>query len=157
MGKPSPVRRGHAALRRGRVSLPNQVYLVTFTTSQRAPLFSDPDCAMSMARALIDRRLWASSELLAWVLMPDHWHGLVALGERDYLPSLVQRLKANTGRHVRQADPRVGRVWGSGYHDRLLRAEEQLVDAARYLVMNPVRAGLVRRAGDYPYWDAKWL
>jgi len=157
MGKPSPVRRGHAALRRGRVSVTNQVYLVTFTTHQRAPLFSDPDCAMSMARASNDRRLWTSSELLAWVLMPDHWHGLLVLGERDYLPSLVQRLKANTGRHVRQVDARVGRVWGAGYHDRALRAEEQLLDAARYVVMNPVRAGMVTRVGDYPYWDAKWL
>lgn len=157
MGKLSPVRRGHAALRRGRVSLPNRVYLVTFTAHQRAPLFSDPDCAMSMARASIDRRLWTSSKLLAWVLMPDHWHGLIELGERDYLPSLVQRLKANTGRHVRQVDARVGRVWGSGYHDRALRAEEQLLDVARYVVMNPVRAGLVRRVGDYPFWDAVWL
>src|SRR3546814_19641548 len=74
--------------------------------------------------------------------MPDHWHGLVALGERDYLPSLVQRLTANTGRHVRQADPRVGRAWGSGYRDRGLRAEERLVDAARYLVLHQVRGGL---------------
>ena len=157
MGNPTPPRRGHAALRRGRVSLPNQVYLVTFTTHQRRPLFSDPDCAMSMARASIDRRLWASSELLAWVLMPDHWHGLLALGESDYLPSLAQKLKCNTARHVRQSDSGIARVWAPAYHDRALRADEQLVDAARYVVMNPVRAGLVRRVGDYPYWDAVWL
>ncbi|MDX1550702.1 MAG: transposase, partial [Lysobacter spongiicola] len=153
----SPVRRGHAALRRGRTSLPNQIYLVTFTTHLRHPVFTDDARACAMSRAVTDPRLWASSELLAWVLMPDHWHGLLALGERDYLPSLVQRVKTNTARHVRQAAPGIERVWSKAYHDRALRAEDDIVVAARYVVMNPVRAGLVQRVGQYPYWNAIWL
>jgi hypothetical protein len=28
---------------------------------------------------------------------------------------------------------------------------------ARYVVANPVRAGLVQRVGQYPHWDAIWL
>jgi hypothetical protein len=28
---------------------------------------------------------------------------------------------------------------------------------ARYIIANPIRAGLVERAGDYPLWDACWL
>ena len=32
-----------------------------------------------------------------------------------------------------------------------------LRDVARYIVANPLRAGLVERVGDYPYWDAVWL
>ncbi|SKA15937.1 REP-associated tyrosine transposase [Novilysobacter spongiicola] len=157
MGHLSPIRRGHAALRRGRTSLPNQVYLVTFTTHLRQSVFTDDACACAMSRAVTDPRLWPSSELLAWVLMPDHWHGLLALGERDYLPSLVQRVKTNTARHVRQVDPTIERVWSKAYHDRALRAEDDIVVAARYVVMNPVRAGLVQRVGQYPYWNAIWL
>jgi REP element-mobilizing transposase RayT len=153
----SPVRRSHAALRRGRASITHQVYLVTFTTFARLTLFKDPDCASAVARALIDRRLWVSSELLAWVVMPDHWHGLIRLGDLDYLPSLVQRIKSNTSRHARQANPALERTWATGYHDRAIRDERALIDAARYLVMNPVRAGLVERVGDYPFWDARWL
>ena len=153
----SPVRRGHAALRRGRASVTGQVYLVTFTTRDRRDWFTDPAAASVVARATADRRLWTSSRLLAWVLMPDHWHGLVELGAHDYVPSLVQRVKANTARQVRQAVPGIERVWAGAYHDRALRGEEQLIDAARYVVMNPVRAGLVRRVGDYPYWDAVWV
>jgi len=157
MGHMSSVRRGHAAPRRGRASVTGQVYLVTFTTLDRQDRFTEPDAAFAVSRALAERRLWASSRLLAWVLMPDHWHGLVELGAHDYVPSLVQRVKANTVRRVRQAVPGIERVWASAYHDRALRADEALVDAARYVVMNPVRAGLVRRVGDYPYWDAVWL
>jgi len=48
-------------------------------------------------------------------------------------------------------------IWQDGYHDHALRAEESLEDVARYIVMNPVRAGLVKSVREYPLWDAKWL
>ena len=89
---------GHAALRRGRVSSKGQVYLVTFVTRDRKPLFLDPAVAHEAARAITDRRLWYRSQLLAWVLMPDHWHGLIEPGALETLPVCVQRLKANTSR-----------------------------------------------------------
>jgi len=38
-----------------------------------------------------------------------------------------------------------------------LRNDEDLLDVARYVVANPVRAGLVPRVGDYPFWNAVWL
>jgi hypothetical protein len=38
-----------------------------------------------------------------------------------------------------------------------VRAEEDLRDAARYIVANPVRAGLCTHVKDYPLWDAVWL
>ena len=50
-----------------------------------------------------------------------------------------------------------GGLWQRGYHDRALRRDEDLKAAARYIVMNPLRAGLVKRPGDYPLWDAVWL
>lgn len=89
--------------------------------------------------------------------MPDHWHGLVELGKFDALPTCVGRLKGHSARLLRRTHPALGPVWARAYHDRALRAEDRLLDAARYVVMNPVRAGLLRRVGDYPFWDAVWL
>jgi len=148
---------GHAALRRGRQSEPNRVYFVTCVTRDRRALFADPVLAQSMAEALLDRRLWPRSRLLAWVLMPDHWHGLVELGAWETLPDLMCRLKANTARHVRFALPLTCQVWAAAYHDRALRQDDCLLTAARYLVANPLRAGLVQNIGDYPYWGAVWI
>jgi hypothetical protein len=48
-------------------------------------------------------------------------------------------------------------VWQPGYFDRALRAEEDVREVARYIVANPLRAGLCRQIGDYPLWDALWL
>jgi REP element-mobilizing transposase RayT len=157
MVDPAPLPPGQAALRRGRCSEPHRAYLLTFVTEGRQPLFANTGLADAASAALLDRRLWARSQLLAWVLMPDHWHGLVALGPWETLPDLVRRLKCNSARQVRTTMPAVTRVWAAAYHDRGVRREEALVDAARYVVMNPVRAGLVRRVREYRYWGAVWV
>ncbi|MFP7722355.1 REP-associated tyrosine transposase [Lysobacter sp. A3-1-A15] len=150
-------RPGHVALRRGRVSLPGQVYLVTFTTEARRPLFARFWTGAVASAAMVDGRLWRDARLLAWVLMPDHWHGLIELGSRDSLGQVVQRLKVNSARRVRAGAGVQCRVWARGFHDHGLRQEEGLRNAARYVVGNPIRAGLVERAGDYPFWGANWV
>ncbi|WP_079248032.1 transposase [Lysobacter antibioticus] len=99
---------GHVALRRGRASESGRVYFVTCVTRDRRALFADPILAHTMAEALLDRRLWPRSRLLAWVLMPDHWHGLIELGAWETLPDLMCRLKSNTPRHIRFALPLAG-------------------------------------------------
>jgi len=43
------------------------------------------------------------------------------------------------------------------YHDRALRREYDVVRVARYIIANPLRAGLVDKVGDYPHWDAVWV
>lgn len=134
-----------------------QVYLVTFTTDGRQPHFSDWDVAVDACRMLTASPAWEQSRLLAWTLMPDHWHGLVELAPQDSLSALVGRLKGRSAHYLRRAHPQLGWIWARAFHDQALRAEEELVAAARYLVLNAVRAGLVRRAGEYPFWDAVWL
>jgi hypothetical protein len=49
------------------------------------------------------------------------------------------------------------RLWQDGFHDRAVRRDEDIVAIARYIVANPLRAGLVERLADYPHWDAIWL
>ena len=158
LGSMDPSRApGHAALRKGRYSLPGQPYLVTFTSDRRKPHFADEAVALLTCRAVEDPRLWLRSRLLAWVLMPDHWHGLLVPGDGEALSSVVRRLKTNTARQARLVRPDIGTVWARGFHDHALRHEEALIDVARYVVRNPVVAGLVKRVGDYPYWNAAWV
>lgn len=148
---------GYSELRKGRVPLQGQVYLVTFTTALRTPLFLHHEVARSACRAMTAPRLWYSSRLLAWVLMPDHWHGLVELGAWDDLSIIVQKLKSNSARQIRAEHPDVRAVWEKGFHDRAVRSDEAIQPAARYIVANPLRAGLVRHVGEYPYWNSVWL
>jgi REP element-mobilizing transposase RayT len=45
-------------------------------------------------------------------------------------------------------------LWQKGFHDRAIRTEADLPAIGRYIVTNPVRAGLVSRVGAYPHRDA---
>ncbi|MGY3039694.1 putative transposase [Rhodanobacter sp. TND4EL1] len=147
---------GHRALRRGRTSLAGQVYLLTTTSAGREPRFRDMGNALAMCRMMTASNTWGDARLLCWVLMPDHWHGLVELGERDKVSLVMNRFKALSTKLL------AGRgcikpVWARGFHDHALRQDEDVMAAARYIVANPVRAGIVRRALDYPYWNCIWL
>ncbi|MNE81534.1 Transposase IS200 like protein [compost metagenome] len=95
--------------------------------------------------------------MLAWVLMPDHAHWLLQLGETDSLGDVIGRLKSASSRHTNRALNRTGPLWSKTFHDHALRADEELQAVARYIVANPLRAGLVKRIGDYPFWNAVWL
>lgn len=152
IGKP-----GNQVLRRGRVSLPNQVYLITTATRHRQGFFEDFAAACVAARCFSDADILGDASLLAWVLMPDHVHWLLQLGVADGLDLVVNRLKSASARKVNKVLHRAGALWQAAYHDRALRAEEDLREVARYLVANPIRAGLVKHAGDYPFWNAVWL
>ena len=92
---------------------------------------------------------------LAYVVMPDHVHWLMQLGEVGVLSSVVQRVKSRTSRFLRKAGYEC--EWQRGFHDHAVRKEEDLAGLARYVVANPVRAGLVRSVRTYPHWDAIWL
>ena len=88
--------------------------------------------------------------------MPDHVHLLLELGETG-LSAVMKRLKARSAVQLNREIGRGGRFWAPGYHDHALRREEDLRSVARYIVANPLRAGLATRAGDYPWWNAAWL
>lgn len=132
-----------------------QVYLLNTTTAGRCPLFADFDCVRVVCRHTDDPAPWLDACLLCWVLMPDHWHGLVQLGETATLSELMSRWKATTSRHLHSLYP-TDPVWARGFHDHALRQEESARRAARYIIANPVRAGLAGSVMQYPYWNAAW-
>ncbi|GAA0704537.1 REP-associated tyrosine transposase [Dokdonella soli] len=158
MQRPNYPPCGRARLRKGRTSEPGRIYLVTFTTVSRRRVFTQWEPAVAAIRALCDPSLWRNSRLLCWVLMPDHWHGLIELGATDSLSDLVRRVKGTTALAANRAVTGcTGPIWVSGFHDHAIRADEDVITLARYVVLNPVRAGLVTHSGLYPFWDAIWI
>jgi REP element-mobilizing transposase RayT len=147
---------GRSALRRGRVSLRGQVYLITVTTRHRQPIFMDHARARVASQFIHAHGTWGDAKLLAWVLMPDHWHGLLELGHEP-LDRVVARFKAAVSRTLHASGMCEGTPWDRSFHDRALRHDENLRRVARYIVGNPVRAGLAHSVLDYPYWNATWL
>ena len=89
--------------------------------------------------------------------MPDHWHGLVELGEGENLSSSMHRFKAATST---QSEPtlRTRRtIWARVFTTMHCAAMTPLAQTARYIIANPLRARLVKDPMDYPYWDAYFI
>ncbi|MGV8862675.1 MAG: REP-associated tyrosine transposase [Pseudomonas sp.] len=144
------------SLRYGRFSEISQIYLLTTVTQNRHPLFND----LHLGRLVVSELKRAEEQnlvqSLAWVVMPDHLHWLIELKQKS-LSSVMQQVKARSAIAINKATQSQNRVWQRGYHDTTLRTEDDLKKLARYIVANPLRAGLVKRIGDYPLWDAIWL
>lgn len=147
---------GCRALRRNRWSQPGGgAYLITTATAHRRPIFTSLAAGRCVVHALRKAQHLEHASTLAFVVMPDHFHWLLELGHIP-LSRAVGGVMSSVARQLRNASG-MESVWQKGFHDHAIRGDEDLAAAARYIVMNPVRAGLVRRVGDYPLWDAVWL
>ncbi len=86
-----------------------------------------------------------------YVLMPDHLHFFVAIAPQG--PSLsrwMQILKVTLVKSLREQG-HLGPFWQKGFFDHVLRSAESYARKWGYVRQNPVRAGLVEEARDWPY------
>jgi len=143
---PTGVFRYSHLLRKDRFSEPGHAYMVTTVTEGRARLFIDWRIGRAVARELVD----APVETLAWVLIPDHLHWLFVLGDEG-LAVVVRTMKSRSARAVNHLLAHEGSMWQKGYHDHAIRREEDLCKLARYMVANPLRAGLVEKIRGIPF------
>lgn len=141
-------------LRRGRVSETGRIYLITTACYHRQELFRNLYRGRQVVQAL--KAVDNQADTLCYVIMPDHLHWLMQLRPGSGLSDTVQKTKSLTTKALKRVEPEIGRVWQRGFHDRALR-QEDIVDVARYVVANPLRAGIVRSVRDYPLWDAIWI
>ena len=155
------------ALRKGRHSICHQVYCITTVTRNRDPLFTDMHTARLLVQEL--RRLHEDGDVssLAWVIMPDHLHWLIQLSESDnydgrmnstlQLSDVIKRLKARSALAINRYHCRRGSLWQHAYYDRAARKDDDIKCIARYIIANPLRAGLAQNITGYPHWDCIWM
>jgi REP element-mobilizing transposase RayT len=134
--------RGHRALRRYRVSLPNRTYFITACSHQRQRLFETDavaDLIFTALHALEARHHVAT--LIASVVMPDHVHAVFTLHPPASLATALKLFRGAAAQGVNRSLDRTGPVWQRGYFDHLLRANEPLEPLLHYLWRNPSRPG----------------
>ena len=144
-------------LLKGRHSEPGREYFITTVIANRRPLLRELRPARILVEAIKLTEAEGHGQWLTWVVMPDHFHGLLRLNEGASLPKVMNHLKGRTAKRINTYYGLSGQLWQPGYYDHALRQEEDRLALARYIVANPLRKGLVRRIGDYPHWDCVWL
>ncbi|HWD93109.1 MAG TPA: transposase [Verrucomicrobiae bacterium] len=94
-------------------------------------------------------------QLRAWVIMPNHIHVLVDIGNTP-LAKLIQSWKRFIAREANRILGREGTFWQREYWDTYMRNTAQTVKAVNYIESNPVKANLVREAKDWPWSSARF-
>lgn len=136
-------------LRKSRYSHPGLYYFLTTSVSGRRPIFTDDDNATIVLNSIRWLRLAGRFLVDAAVVMPDHLHIVGELGEST-LSQVMHSLKSFSARQLVAAGV-MPPVWQDGYYDHGLRDDEDYRLKIRYVLQNPVRAGLVQRVRDYPH------
>jgi putative transposase len=130
-----------------------QRYSVTICAYQRRRYFADTrtvEWALSVFLEVAARKRFL---ILAYCFMPDHVHLLIeGSDESADLRGFVRAAKQSTGYQFTQRSSQ--RLWQENYFDRTLRREDTVVTVTKYLLNNPLRAGLVESLKDYPHWGS---
>jgi len=92
--------------------------------------------------------------LLAWSVMPNHVHALIETLPGFPLGDIVHSWKSFTAKQANKLLDRAGEFWMPDYFDRYIRDEKHLAAVTDYIEQNPVKAGLVRSAGDWRWSSA---
>ena len=85
-----------------------------------------------------------------YCIMPNHYH-LTVLPTRANLSEAIRYLNGEYGKWWNKRHSRVGHAYQGRFKDQIVGEEGYLLTLSRYVVMNPVRAGLVARPEDWPW------
>jgi len=91
----------------------------------------------------------------AYVLMTNHVHLLVTPGSPESLPKTLQALGRRYVQYFNSAHQRSGTLWEGRYRAALVDSERYFLTCARYIELNPVRAGMVYEPAAYPWSSFK--
>jgi putative transposase len=124
---------------------------ITASTDCRIPHLSSDDRRTEFARLMIERFEAARIELLAWVLLKEHYHLIAIPQDPAILPQTIQKLHGDSAREWNVEDRTSGRACWYQYWDTTLWTEDDLASRVNYIHRNPVKHGYVTNAEDWEW------
>jgi len=129
-------------------------YSLTICTAERHEIFRNDQTAKEVLAVLRKCVNEFRYNLRAYCLMPDHLHLLISPNDSGVSASeFVRHFKSRTAFRFKTATN--GKLWQRGFYDHVVRKSEDLQTVADYIFHNPVRKGLVKTPGAYPYSGPK--
>ncbi len=129
-----------------------RTFFVTSVTSRRVPIFRVEARARLLVEVLLGYREQGKYLLHEFVVMPDHIHLLLTPAPETALERAIQFVKGGYSYRLRKVEKI--QVWQESFTNHRIREAEDYERHCEYVRMNPVRARLVRDAGEYPWSSA---
>jgi REP element-mobilizing transposase RayT len=133
-----------------RVEYAGAVYHITTRGNERKNIFkhdADRELFLDILQQTISRFHWVCH---GYVLMSNHFHLLIETPE----PNLSRGMRQLNGRFTQEINRihrRVGHLFQGRFKAILIEKEEYLLEVSRYIVLNPVRAGMVHRPDEWKW------
>lgn len=136
--------------RRPRVHFDGAIYHVFSRGVNCQSIFADDQDRRAFLDRLKQVAADASAEILAYCLMGNHFHFAIKVGAVP-LSVIMQRLETSYCLQFNYRHDRTGHLFQARYQSKICLTESYLRTVIQYIVMNPVRAGLVTKPEDWPW------
>ncbi|MBF0239999.1 MAG: transposase [SAR324 cluster bacterium] len=131
-----------------RIEFPGAVYHITSRGNARAPIFlvnPDRNLFLQILEETILRFEWSCH---AYCLMDNHYHLLIETSQST-LSKGMRHLNGVYTQKFNRAHDRVGHIFQGRFKAILLEKDTHLLELSRYIVLNPVRAGMVSQVEEW--------
>jgi REP-associated tyrosine transposase len=136
----------------------NAIYMVTGSTLYGKPLLDSDAKLINFYETLMERASILEWRVDAWIVMPTHYHFIARSPENALtLKALIQGVHSINAKFVNRIDGTPGRKVWYNYWDSCIQSERSYYARMRYIMMNPVKHGLVQNAEDYPFSSYRYF
>ena len=136
-----------------RIETRDRIFFVTTNLARGTPELAIAERDL-LLRQIVRQRAAGGFLLFGYVVMPDHLHLLIAPTAADLI-GVMREFKSCTGQGIRNVRQDGKAIWQSRYFDFILRRVGDFWEKLEYIHENPVKAGLVRDAEDWPWSSAR--
>lgn len=134
-----------------RLTLPGYPHHIIQRGNNRHAIFASVADYQMLLNLLAENARKFEVAIHAYVLMSNHFHLLATPHTSNGLPQMMQAVGRRYVRHFNDAQKRTGTLWEGRYKSTLIQTDRYLLACMAYIDLNPVRAGLVAQARDYPW------
>jgi len=134
-----------------RLFIPDQPQHVVVRGHNRDPVLQRADDFRFLYQCLHEAALQHELVIHAWVFMHNHLHLLVTPVNANSLSRCMQSVGRRYVQYFNRTYDRSGSLWEGRYKASLVEKEYYLLACYRYIELNPVRAGIVQKPGEFTY------
>ena len=134
-----------------RLTLAGYAHHIIQRGNNRQPVFLTTADFQTFLDFLVRNARAFGVDIHSYVLMDNHFHLLVTPQNDDGVPRMMQALGRAYVRYFNDAHQRSGTLWEGRYKSTVIQSERYLMACMAYIDLNPMRAGMVAQAQDYPW------
>lgn len=131
-----------------------RTFFVTTSTDGKRPLLQTERVATLLIEVLFHYRDRGEYKLHDFVIMKNHFHALVTVAANSSIERAMQMIKGGFSYRAQKELGIKRTIWQRGFSEDRVTNREEFLAFRKYIYENPVHAGMVKCAEEYPYSSA---